>query len=270
MDAKALAQAIFQAILESLADQVVARLRARRQTALVLFTGTDLGLAQAAAAIQTLRREGWTLRLVFSEAAVSLMLPERLRGLGAQADPAGAGPELDALLAGCGSVLVPALSVNAAAKVAWGFRDCLASRLLARALELGLPVIAATDGCCPDDPERAISGFRVTDAYRSRLRTNLEALGSYGIRLVSAEALADTARGLLAPEAGPARPAAAVAAVPARPAGACRARAGQRAVFSRSDAAQCRAGELRLGRDVLVTPLAADELERRNVHLILT
>jgi len=268
MDAKALAQAIFQAILESLADQVVARLRARRQTALVLYTGTDLGLAPAAAAIRALRQEGWTLRLVFSEAAGSLHLPERLRELGAPADPAGAGSDLDALLGGCGSVLVPALSVNAAAKVAWGFRDCLASRLLARALELGLPVIAATDGCCPDDPERAISGFRVTDAYRSRLRANLEALRSYGFRLVSALELADAARAALAPEGWPARPAAADG--PVRPAGACRARAGQRPVFSRSDAVQCLEGELRLDRGVLVTPLAADELKRRNVSLILT
>lgn len=271
MNVKELDQAIFQAILEGLADQVVERLRTRRKTALALFTGTDLGLHQATASIQALRQEGWVLRLVFSAGARSLLTPECLRELEAGTSPAqtaGAEPDVDALLAGCGRVLVPALSINAAAKVACGVRDCLESRLLARALEQGLTVIAATDGCCPDNPERASGGFLVTDAYRARLRSNLEALRSYGVRLVRAGALADAARGTASPRVEP-TPAVMVRATASTwQTGASRIKGEKRPIFSRSDAVQCREGELRLDRDVLVTPLAADELHLRNVHLI--
>ena len=47
----------------------------------------------------------------------------------------------------------------------------------------GKPIIAAIDGCCPDNEVRAKIGFKVTEAYKARMRSNLEAIQSYGITL---------------------------------------------------------------------------------------
>ncbi|MDR3438610.1 flavoprotein [Telmatospirillum sp.] len=256
MDPKDLERAVYQAVIEYLAERVVRKLRDRRKCALALFTGTDLGQRQAVASLQALGDGGWSLRLVLSAGARKVLASERLRELEA-CGPISSVCDVDALLDGCEQVLVPALSINTAAKVAGGIRDSLASELLARALERGLPVVAASDGCCPDNPERMARGFLVADAYKARLRSNLEALQSYGIRLVRAADLAAAVQGA---------PARTIVGVAARPMGTTG--SGEKRIFSRSDAVQCREGELRLDHDVLVTPAAADELRVRNVRLI--
>ena len=261
-----LEESIWQAIICCLADRIVASLRARQKTALVLLMATDLGLEQLPNCLGVLRHEGWILRSVLSAQARKTFSAAQLNAAGV--DPvADDDADVDALLDGCGSVLVPALSINSAAKVACGIRDSLASALLARALERGMTVIAATDGCCPDNPERLAQGFLVSDAYKVRLRANLQALRDFGVRLVPACELASAAQQAGGP-AAEIRVRAAEAVT--MPSASFAASAGDRRIFSRSDAVQCQPGELRLGRDVLVTPLAVDELRIRNVRLIQT
>ena len=270
MDPRALEQAILDAIVECLADRVVERLQARSNVALALFTGTELGVSEAVKSIEAMRDDGWTMRFAFSETAGQLRLPQLLNGVSAAGDASAAKPgnttgefSEDALLDGCSVLLVPTLSINSAAKIATGVRDSIPSRLVARALERGITVVAASDGCCPDNLQRIASGFRVAEAYKEQLRANLEALQRYGIRLARAEKLAHAVRKMN------------VAVVPAVPAvstidaGGALVAAGKR-VFSRSDAVQCRESVLRLGRNVLVTSLAADELRVRNIQLIRT
>ena len=55
---------------------------------------------------------------------------------------------------------------------------------------VGKPIVASIDGCCPDNAVRAKMGFKVTEAYKVRLRKNLEALQDYGIVLTSSKNLA--------------------------------------------------------------------------------
>jgi hypothetical protein len=268
MDRAALEQAIYQAIVECLADRAIEKLRTSRKRALVLLTGSDLGLQGAMASLGALRDEGWTMRFVLSAGAQIVLTPERMRGcdagaLLAAAFPAEADTDVDALLGDCGLLLVPTLSMTTAAKVAGGIRDSLASRLVARALERGVAVVAASDGCCPDNPERAARGFMVADAYKVRLRSNLEALQSYGIRLVRAKNLAAAVHGAAATGSVTGN------AVSTEPTGAGVGVAGEKRIFSRGDAMRCRDGDLlRLGGNVLVTPLAADELRSRNIRLV--
>ena len=80
-------------------------------------------------------------------------------------------------------VIVPALTINTAAKVANCISDNLLTNMISRAMATGKPIVAAVDGCCPDNEVRAKLGFKVTDAYKARMRSNLEALQSYGIHL---------------------------------------------------------------------------------------
>jgi hypothetical protein len=55
--------------------------------------------------------------------------------------------------------------------------------MISRAMATGKPIVAAIDGCCPDNAVRAKIGFKVTDAYKARMRRNLEDLQDYGIVL---------------------------------------------------------------------------------------
>ena len=276
MDPAALEQAIYQAIVELLADRVVDRLRSRRNVALALFTGAEQGIREAVSSLQGWRDVGWTIRAVFSETARRVLSPDSLGefGSGLSSGEFGASGEMGemgerALLDGCGVLLVPTLSINSAAKVAAGIRDSLPSRLMAHALERGVPVIAASDGCCPDDPQRIAQGFFVAEAYKAQLRCTLEALQSYGMKLVRAEMLAHAAQRPNATPMPPVRRPGASAQTP-RGSGASVGTGQGKRVFGRGDAVQCREGVLRLERGVLVTPLAKDELQRRNVRLIRT
>jgi hypothetical protein len=224
--------------------------------------------------MRTLADAGWMMRFALSRSARTILTPERFRAFGADLPPASDADDadVDGLLDGNASVLVPLLSVTTAAKVACGIQDSLPSRLLARALERGMPVLAAFDGCCPDNPQRLARGFSVTDAYKARLHANVAALKSYGIRLVVAGEMASVAAVLMAGRAPiPTAGFTAQIAPPTFSAEVSRekeAPVGGKRIFSRADAMGYREEELRLGQDVLVTPLAADELRIRNVRLI--
>lgn len=257
-----LENAVTRAIIACLADRVVEALRTRQKCAVVLLTGTDLGLNELATTLRTLRDDGWTLRFALTRPAHNMLGAQRLAELGLPAEP-GCCKTVDTLLDGCGLVLVPTLSITVAAKVAGTIRDSLASKLLAAALERGIRVIAALDGCCPDNPKRDATIFQVTAGYKARMRANLQALKDYGIALVPAGKIAGTANSSSVLTAASRATASDVIAAPAQPEG-----RRERRIFSRSDAVQCREGEVRLGRDVLVTPSAADELRIRNVRLI--
>lgn len=242
----ALEQAVFQAVIECLAERVAERLRAAETRALVLMTGTTLGLTEAAAALHALTGRGWSLKLVLSAGARILLSADHLRLL--PLTPLDDGADTETLLDGCRLVVAPTLTVTTAAKLAGGVRDSRAAHLLARALEKGIGVVAASDGCCPDNPERARRGFAAPDAYKARLRANLAALKSYGVTLVPARRLADA----LGPGA---------AAAPALPAARGR-------VFSRADVLGVSGRQVRLAPGVLVTPLAAEEMRIRNIELV--
>ena len=46
-------------------------------------------------------------------------------------------------------------------------------------------IVAAIDGCCPDNKVREQLGFKVTEAYKAKMRHNLEDMLAYGITLTT-------------------------------------------------------------------------------------
>lgn len=252
-----LEELIRNAIIASLSERVAQTLESQRRAALVVVTDTDIGLGGALDGLQSLRAEGWSLRTVADAGAWAVIGAARGAVLGLD-HPVAADADVDALLDGQSMVLVPALSITIAAKVAAVIRDCLASRILARALERGLPVVAAWNGCCPDNRDRHARGFQVTDAYKARMRANMDALKSYGITMVAARKLGLAAGQILTP----------VADARTQPVAVEGEHSGGKRVFGRAEAMQCQGPELRLGRDVLVTPLAVEELRHRNIRLV--
>ena len=57
--------------------------------------------------------------------------------------------------------------------------------MISRAMATGKPIVAAIDGCCPDNKVREQLGFKVTEAYKAKMRHNLEDMLAYGITLTT-------------------------------------------------------------------------------------
>lgn len=244
-----LEQIIYRAIVDCVSDLIVERMQNRSQTALVLFTGTTRSLPDAARSLRELCGKGWNLRPALSQSAQELFGEEELAAL-CGGVPFVKNPVEE--LQSCTTLLIPALSSNTAAKVAWGIQDSIPSAVIAGALERGLPVIAAKEGCVPgeDTPMAA--------AYRERLLQNAACLTAYGVQLVPAAELSKAALGN--PAGAPSALLQSLPGVQAAPA--------QKAIFGHADAVACTPGQvLTLPNSTLVTPLAADELRQRGVCL---
>lgn len=238
-------------LIDSLSDRIVERMRARARSALVLFAGTDLGLESALLQLHELRGAGWSFEVAEAPEARPL-LEGRLAGLGAGEAEGTVGD----MLARNGLVIVPTLNMTLAAKVALGIADDPLSALLQGALERGGRIIAARDGVCPNGRERRARGLLPAPAYRNTMSGHLQTLADYGFELSWASRLASavTAR----------RPAPAAAPAPVS----IQAPTQSAGVFGWREARGWQGSELHLGRGVLVTPLAAEELRARAIRLV--
>ena len=177
--------ALMSTIVEYISDQIVLRYMDACKKAAVLFSGALIGYADAVRSLQELKKDGWKLTVVMSKAAGEVLTEERIKNdIGPEAIYVEGAPINGRQIIDDNQfVLVPALTINTAAKVANCISDNLLTNMISRAMATGKPVVAAVDGCCPDNAVRAKLGFKVTDAYKARMRSNLEALQSYGIHL---------------------------------------------------------------------------------------
>jgi hypothetical protein len=177
--------ALMSTIVEYISDQIVLRYMEACKKAVVLFSGALIGYKDAVPALNELKKDGWKLTAVLSKAAGEVLTEERIRN---DIDPEaifveGAPVNGRQIIDESQFVIIPELTINTAAKVANCISDNLLTNMISRAMATGKPIIAAIDGCCPDNAVRAKLGFKVTDAYKARMRRNLEDLQSYGIVL---------------------------------------------------------------------------------------
>lgn len=238
-------------LIDLLSDRIIERMRARAGSALVLFADTDLGLQPAFEQLHELRRAGWSFEVVHALGALPFV-EDRLVDLDAR-EARGTVAEM---LGRNALVLVPALSVTLAAKVALGIADDPLSALLQGALERNSRIIAVRDAACPNGRERRERGLLPAPAYRKTMSANLQTLSDYGIELSWASRLASAVTGV--------KPVKVEASAPVSAATV----AHGASVFGWRDARGFQGTELHLGRDVLVTPLAAEELRNRAIRLV--
>ena len=188
MTEETLRKAIVEAIGEEVARRVSAKLIAMQKKALVVCTASTMGFSQWLVGLQQLEQEGFTFDLYLSENAAKILQVSAIRSavsfgkvwLGETELP----PE--AIAAPYFTILVPAMTVNTAAKVANSFCDNPASRLILNSMMKGKNVIIAVDGCCPDNEERAAKGYRMTEPLKAQLRQNLVRLQEFGAVLTTA------------------------------------------------------------------------------------
>lgn len=185
-------EAFISVVSDYVIQEVVKRYLARSKKALVLFSGALIGIQEAYDSLNQLKAEGWSLTVAMSQSAREVISEKTIQEkIGPDAIYAEGNPvDYRKLVEECNYVIIPALTINTTAKVAHGISDNLLTRIISRSMIVGKPIVAAIDGCCPDNAVRAKMGFKVTEAYKAKLRSNLEALRSYGIVLTSSKNIA--------------------------------------------------------------------------------
>lgn len=264
-----LRDAILEVLTEEIARRVAEKLRQLQKKALVVCTGSALSYSVWQSELRVLARQGFALDLYLSESACQILDTDGL----CAAVPFGRvwkgrleeAPEK--LAASYPTILVPALTVNTAAKLAACISDTPATRMISNSLMRGKNVVVSVDGCCPDNPARAAMGYRMTEGLKAQLHHHLVQLQSYGAVLTTAERFSgrvlETVQGGHAqPEALPERKSAPPAAAP----GAFRVEKG---VLGRGDVSALPAGcTLRVRRNCQITQLAAEVLQVRRIQVV--
>lgn len=189
-------QYAYKFIAQMLAERVVQKLLERQKRALVVYTGSNMGIAPGLECLRTLRqKEGFTYRVLLTRSAAGLLDVSAIRSALEPEELWVETPEYspEVLTAKYDTILVPALTVNTAAHVAACMADTPAAAIILDGLMRGKNVVVAVDGCCPDNPERIRRGFHMTEILKGKLRENKEALKGYGAWLTTSDKLDETA-----------------------------------------------------------------------------
>ena len=163
------------------------------QQALAIFTGGTIGLEQSLEELQKLQASNIELTVVLSAAAEEIVGIKRIKDcLGSDTSVITTQSSYPGkLLREVDIVLVPVLTQNTAAKLAYTLSDTLASTLIMQALMLGKPVLAAINAADPQDSWRVKGNMgKCPPGLLQALRENLRKVEGYGLRLVQVEELA--------------------------------------------------------------------------------
>ena len=275
--------ALMSTIVEYISDQIVLRYMDACKKAAVLFSGALIGYADAVRSLNELKKDGWSLTVIMSKAADEVLTKERIQNdIGPDAIYVeGAPVNGRQIIADNQFVIVPALTINTAAKVANCISDNLLTNMISRAMATGKPIVAAVDGCCPDNEVRAKLGFKVTDAYKARMRSNLEALQSYGIHLTVDNNLFEKVNKVYTasfdfpapdsdekPAQEKAKPAAGTSCGCSKPAETVSVKLDKKVIGRVDIAKNARFKTIIVGADAVVTGLAVDEAYNRGITIV--
>lgn len=205
-------QHIHSIVAQVIAERVAQKLLERQKKALVVYTGSNMGIEPGLECLRALREEdGFTFRVLLTRSAAEMLDTSAIRSaLNPEefwVEKPTDSPE--ALTARYDTILVPALTVNTAAHVAACMADTPAAAIILDGLMRGKNVVVAVDGCCPDNPERIRRGFRMTEALKDKLRENKDTLKSFGALLTTSDHLRETAKKAIlsfAPASAPDKP----------------------------------------------------------------
>ncbi len=186
-------KSIEEAIVKYIAEKVIEKINELNKTALVLFTGSTIGFNQSIKSLRILRSNGWKFRFVMSKGAEIALSKGLLKDMLSVDDVITEDSlvDINSLIKNNNFIIIPSLTINTAAKIANCICDNLVTNIISDSMAEGKTVIASINGCCPDNEERNNKGFNVNEAYKEKLRNNMMALRSYGIKLTTSENLAE-------------------------------------------------------------------------------
>jgi len=279
MNINDLENALMSTIVDYITDQVILRYADASKQAAVLFTGAMIGLQDAMDSLKKLKEDNWKFTVVLSKAAGEIITAKRIEE---ELDPIaiyveGAPVNGRQIIDSNQFVIIPTLTINTAAKVANCINDNLITNMIYRAMTSGKPIVAAVDGCCPDNKVREQMGFKVTEAYKARLRSNLADMITYGITLTTDADLAGKVDEVFSANLD--FPVPSSEEKPDRPVCVCQAQEKvngasiklDKKVIGRADigSANCQgASVVIVPADAVITSLATDEAKRFNITII--
>ena len=161
--------------------------------ALAIFTGGTIGLEQSLIELKKIQALDIEVNVVLSAAAEQIIGINRIKEeLGSHINLITIhSPYPGKLLREADIVLVPVLTQNTAAKLAYTLSDTLPSTLIMQALMLGKPVLAAMNAADPQDGWRLQKDMgKCTPPLFEALRQNLKKIESYGLELIEVDKLA--------------------------------------------------------------------------------
>ncbi|WP_159566649.1 flavoprotein [Budvicia diplopodorum] len=248
---------IDRAIIELISERVIAVLQRSKKRIAVLFTGSDQrAFIQALPQLQALSQRDYSLSLLFSYSAQPML--EQL-----QAEIAGLSPahvcqpgehttaDYFERINQSGLLLLPGLSLNTLVKSALGISDSTPSEVIAHALAQGKRIVASL--CHP-------ANSAVLPAYAANIAQHIARLQAYGVDFVDPSELVS----------GIELPSWAALAHPFchPPRDHRRAEQKKRLVSLRDVLLHDPSRPFSLAPDMLLTPAARDEINRRNIQLI--
>ena len=193
MDMKLLEQTVMDVLVREIVQRVWDKLLATQKRALVVCTGAALGYGKWIDSLQRLQRSGFTFDLLLSESALRVLNIEHLTAsldFGSVWREGEPGWKRD-FVNNYPTVIVPALTVNTAAKLASCIADTAAVQTIQASLMKNKNVVIAVNGCCPQDSERRAMGYTPLPALEAKLSDNVQVLKSYGAYLATVETLAE-------------------------------------------------------------------------------
>lgn len=153
-----------------------------RRRALVLFTGALLGFEDSLESLRLIAADGVELDYVQSPSAQRILDQDKIAALGMT--------EVNKkLVTEHQMLIIPTLTVNTAAKAAYGMADGLASNLIQEFVMAARPIVVVRTAACPDSAEKRGWFPNLPPGFAVVLRENLTRLASFGIRLCSASGM---------------------------------------------------------------------------------
>jgi hypothetical protein len=203
MDQEQLVKVVTAEVLRQIADLPQAqKLPAVKSSvrAIAIFTGGMMGLEESLSEMKHLQALGFEFSVVLSRAAETVIGMDRIKTqLGSTIlfiDSACS--QIGKLLQETDLVLVPVLTRNTAAKLAYTIADTFVTTLVMQALLMGKPVIAALNAAEPQANLRVRSDGRKSPVgLLQSLRGNLDKLKVHGMQLVPVTSLAAASHKLL-------------------------------------------------------------------------
>lgn len=168
--------------------------------ALAIYTGGTIGFEQSLLELQKIQTAHVEVSVVLSAAAEKIIDMDRMKELLGRNIPliTTQSPYPGKLLREVDFVLVPVLTQNTAAKLAYTLADSLPSTLIFQGLMLGKPILAAGNAADPrDDCRIKMNLGNSPPGFSAALQQNLKKIASYGIELVSVEELATASQKLI-------------------------------------------------------------------------
>ena len=157
---------------------------------LVVFSGATVGLDEAVNQVRRLILDGYRIRTAFSDNAQNLIGPlidDQLLGFPFVRKLLGS--DWYSALSETRAVVVPALSLNTAAKVSSLIGDTLPTTIMLHAMAASKPLIVAVNGADPDNRHWRGSDPGTAPAFRRAAHLHLKTLEDYGCRLTDVNRL---------------------------------------------------------------------------------